>query len=500
VDKIHESLRDLVHVFEGLAENAQAFMAGVARSIESQAAEVTAVVSYKRRLIEYLERFMGDLVRRSDTIARSIVELSPSIDGLLRHVAEREARDAAPDDAHDQRDERILREGIWHERWTGVKGWFLSTGAEPPQADLLRARARSAIPQLLGAIAALNERRSGRSDRSADFRVLARWFADCASDDDAHRLARAAFALNPARHFKLDTEERNELPASTSWLDAPPLIIHPRLLAPVCDNPARLVLQAAQQATAERLSARRADVTGRRREVEDEDRALAQEQHRLEAGQDTAPPVPYTRDSGARAAASAPERPCGSSWSFAPRLRRRAAPAWKRRLKLRGCSTRGSARTAASSPRAAKAYSRIRISARGRRNRRRWRIGCNQPHRTIGAGPACPNTERSNRHSSNVCWPGCPAATTIPGRPKPGSRPTAGFGSARWREHGRSRQPSTSASPPARRLGHTGWPKSPNAEPSSMPCALISPRRSRCSRRRKLPRGTSGGAHLRTIR
>ncbi|MDX8496370.1 DUF2397 family protein [Mesorhizobium sp. VK22B] len=36
VAKIRETLRDLVRVFEGLAENAQAFMAGVARSIELQ--------------------------------------------------------------------------------------------------------------------------------------------------------------------------------------------------------------------------------------------------------------------------------------------------------------------------------------------------------------------------------------------------------------------------------------------------------------------------------
>jgi len=48
----------------------------------------------------------------------------------------------------------------------------------------------------------LNERRSGRSDRSADFRLLASWFAGCASDAEAHRLARAAFALNPARHWE----------------------------------------------------------------------------------------------------------------------------------------------------------------------------------------------------------------------------------------------------------------------------------------------------------
>ena len=75
VAKIHETLRDSVRVFEGLAENAQAFMAGVARSIELQQAEAIAVASYKRRLIDYLERFMGDLVRRSDTIARHILAL-----------------------------------------------------------------------------------------------------------------------------------------------------------------------------------------------------------------------------------------------------------------------------------------------------------------------------------------------------------------------------------------------------------------------------------------
>jgi uncharacterized protein (TIGR02677 family) len=229
VAKIHETLRDLVRVFEGLAENAQAFMAGVARSIELQQADATAVVGYKRRLIDYLERFMGDLVRRSDTIARLILDLSPHVDPLLAQVAEREARDAAPGDAQDRADEQARRSQAWHERWRGLRGWFLASGHEPPQAELLRARARSAIPQLLGAIAAINERRSGRSDRSADFRILATWFSACADDCAAHRLARAAFALQPARHFALNAAADENLPASTRWLDAPPLRIQPRL-------------------------------------------------------------------------------------------------------------------------------------------------------------------------------------------------------------------------------------------------------------------------------
>lgn len=227
--KIHETLRDLVRVFESLAENAQAFMAGVARSIDLQQAEATVLANYKRRLIDYLERFIGDLVRRSDIIARLIVVLEPTIDAMLAQVAEREARDAAPGDAQGEADARQRHWQSWQERWKGLRGWFLSTGNEPPQAELLRARARSAIPQLLSAIGALNERRSGRSDRSSDFRTLAQWFAACASDSDADRLARAAFALHPARHFSLDADADTDLPASTSWADAPPMKIHPRL-------------------------------------------------------------------------------------------------------------------------------------------------------------------------------------------------------------------------------------------------------------------------------
>lgn len=229
VAKVHGVMRDLVRVFESLADNAQAFMAGVARSLQLQQADIADVIGYKRRLIDYLERFMSDLVRRSETIATSIRELTPRIDAHLSLIAAREARDAAPGDLLDQAYERTQRLEAWRERWSGLSGWFVSHTQEPPQAELLRARVRAAIPQLLSAIAALNERRAGRSDRSADFRTLAVWFADCDDARHAHRLARAAFALNPARHYSLDQTAEQDLPAHTAWADAPPLRVHPRL-------------------------------------------------------------------------------------------------------------------------------------------------------------------------------------------------------------------------------------------------------------------------------
>lgn len=230
--KVHETLRDLVRVFEGLADNAQAFMAGIGRSIELQQAEASAVLAYKTRLIDYLERFIGDLVGRSGGIAQHIVALSPRIEPLLWQAAQREARDSAPGDEQDRADAVGRGWQAWRERWKGLRRWFVASGHEPPQAELLRSKARAAIPLLLAAVSALNERRSGRSDRSADFRLLAGWFAACTDDAQAHRLARAAFALNPARHFSLNPALEpgaQDLPAGTPWAEAPPLRIHPRL-------------------------------------------------------------------------------------------------------------------------------------------------------------------------------------------------------------------------------------------------------------------------------
>ena len=230
--KVHQGLRDLVTVFSGLAENAQAFMAGLARNIELQRADVQAVMTHKAQLIDYLERFIGDLVTRSARIAVEISELSAHSDRLLRVAVQREMRDAAPDGSSiaqsvDPSEEHERLES-WRERWNGLAGWFVGSPGIPAQSELLRARARGAIPRLLAAVSAINERRSGRSDRSADYRVLARWFAETESDADAHKLWRASFALSPARHLSFESDDA-EVPASSLWSDAPTVRISPRL-------------------------------------------------------------------------------------------------------------------------------------------------------------------------------------------------------------------------------------------------------------------------------
>lgn len=219
--------------FTALADNARAFMSSLQRTIDLHEVEEAVFLAYKDRLIQYLERFIQDLITLGGRIAQLILELEDSgrIEVLLRAAAGREAADAAPEDAEPAERKAYTH---WAGRWDGLTVWFLSRNGRESQARLLRGRALGAIPQMLAVVRVLGERRAGRSDRSADFRTLARWFAEAPDDASRHQLWRAAFGLHPARHLTADADTlaarlAAPVPAATPWAAAEPLRISPQL-------------------------------------------------------------------------------------------------------------------------------------------------------------------------------------------------------------------------------------------------------------------------------
>ena len=235
--KVHLILLSVAERFSSLADNAQAFMSALRRAIDFSDGDVDGFLAYKERLIDYINRFIADLANSGAQIALLLSDLeTQGHERLLELAARREAADAVPEGA-DAAESLATAEkqalDAWRNRWRGLDDWFTSRDAgHPSQARILRQAAVTAIKQLIDAVALLNGRRSGRSDRSADFRVLARWFAEAPDDDAAHRLWRAAFGLSPARHLSVTSETADawrELPPVTTWQDAPPIRISPQL-------------------------------------------------------------------------------------------------------------------------------------------------------------------------------------------------------------------------------------------------------------------------------
>ena len=235
VPLIHNGLRSLTSVFADLAENATAFMGSLQRSIDLQDADLDAFIAYKDRLIGYIDRFISDLAVRGQRIAQELTGFSiEDVQRMCTLVAARELEDRPPDDTADPQQEQSAAADRWHLKWQGLVNWFVSTPTRKSEADLLRARARSAVPQLLQIVAILVERQSGRTDRSTDFLALAEWFAQLPDDASRHRLWRSAFGLTPARHLSVPTDTTAEWKATgikpgLAWSDAPPIAVSPRL-------------------------------------------------------------------------------------------------------------------------------------------------------------------------------------------------------------------------------------------------------------------------------
>lgn len=228
--KVHLVLRNLSERFAQLTSRAQSFMRGIQRTTELHEMELDKFLEYKERLIDYLDRFIGELVLCTNRIAHSIRELEKR--GLSEAFAGAARRELA--DSLNLTPELLTEaEENWSRRWQGLRGWFIGANG-PSQAERLRARARGAIPALLAAVSNLNDRRTRRTDRAADFLALASHFAQASSDAAAHQLWRAAFGLAPCRHLRINLEtierrERTPESARTSWLHAEPLWVSPRL-------------------------------------------------------------------------------------------------------------------------------------------------------------------------------------------------------------------------------------------------------------------------------
>jgi len=231
VGKASSLLDVLFNELEELTAQAQEFFRGLQATVELRDISIGAFLSFKERLVHYLQRFLNQVVVVSGDAEQLLATVDPMlIDAMLDSVARHRTIDEM--DVTDERIDAMLQ-GL-KKRWQGVERWFIAGTEATSQADELRSLARSGIREVAAAASRIQRSSSGAMDRSSDYRRLAVAFAECADDRAAHRLWRSAFCLAPARHFIVSDEtlaERDQEPvdASTSWHDSPPLRIAPTI-------------------------------------------------------------------------------------------------------------------------------------------------------------------------------------------------------------------------------------------------------------------------------
>jgi uncharacterized protein (TIGR02677 family) len=96
--------------FDGLVDQARTFMSGIQRAVDLHDVEAQALLTYKERLIQYLERFISQLV----TIGAELAELLEDLDGaMIDRLAEAAARRELVDRLERDDDAQARAESVW---------------------------------------------------------------------------------------------------------------------------------------------------------------------------------------------------------------------------------------------------------------------------------------------------------------------------------------------------------------------------------------------------
>src|SRR5262245_55027807 len=131
--QIHGSLLKVRSRFDVLTSRAQAFMTSLQRSIDLAITETDQFTSSTQSLIDYMERFVSDLVIAAEDIAQTLREIEASGLERLFHAAAEcslvDAEETIPADLDGIVDE-------WRSHWDRIRSWFVSRPGCPSNADI----------------------------------------------------------------------------------------------------------------------------------------------------------------------------------------------------------------------------------------------------------------------------------------------------------------------------------------------------------------------------
>jgi uncharacterized protein (TIGR02677 family) len=223
--RVFTALTELEGHLEALRANTKQFNGELQRLLRADGADLATFHDVKAATVAYLQEYLTNLDHRSHVIATRIGQVEELGVGLLhkRALAGAELPQlSGPDPAPAWLEHRRAR-------WAGLRAWFRPAGGEAPRVDQLHLVARRAIITLLQVLDRINESRRRTSSAAADFRELARWFTVLNEQDDLHRLWSTVFGLSPARHAHLSHPDPENVSASSSWREAPPVEVSPLL-------------------------------------------------------------------------------------------------------------------------------------------------------------------------------------------------------------------------------------------------------------------------------
>ncbi|MGH3294180.1 MAG: TIGR02677 family protein [Trebonia sp.] len=228
--EVYRKLSRLDGVLADMAQRAARFYLMLGDLARTNDTRPEVFLAHKDALLTHMREFHSELSRYAPLLADAV----EAVEAVNSEDPDRVPRLAAEaDDSLFRSPEERVRE--WRHRWSGLVQWFGAghggVNREAParggasEADRLQDATITAIANVTALLRRVTESRRGGVSRESQLRHLAQWLAHLPTDDDAHALYQAVFALGGPRHVAVGYEDPDAIPSRQSWWEARPVTL-----------------------------------------------------------------------------------------------------------------------------------------------------------------------------------------------------------------------------------------------------------------------------------
>lgn len=196
LNRVHRSWDDAFTSFIKLRNNAVDFHNALHQIRPEQIEDLRAFANYKELLIHNLQGFINDLLLYAPRIRGVVeeIERAGKLDPMVADLTTARTRyiaSAAPPDPARTRAEVA-------QQINSLRSWFQPGGS----VDLLRSATQDSVRVILNLMTRLVARHRVRMSRQRDLETIARRFQQCATAEDAHRVASRSLGWANPRHMQ----------------------------------------------------------------------------------------------------------------------------------------------------------------------------------------------------------------------------------------------------------------------------------------------------------
>ena len=212
---------DVFRYFQTIRTSTADYIAYINSEQTDQRMQTEAFLVYKSQFTTYLRDFIVSLQNTSLQIRERLLEitpdkLSPFFQKLIEHRQSIPRLEDVSSSIEEWRKE-------YEEYWASLTQWFFGTSQQQSELEVLQWQTNEMIRRITRYVQRIGERQQHFRSRKNDYLHLAKWFVDCSSMDEAHKLSSVVFGAMTIQHLQLEEGTTDNLHSDT-WDEDPVLI------------------------------------------------------------------------------------------------------------------------------------------------------------------------------------------------------------------------------------------------------------------------------------